>query len=184
MTCTGHTDIVGHGKTDLSISGQYRYALDAAELDFMATTDHNQTYNMTAKGELKKGKLDALDEYGWWRTQKVADMYLFPGRFVSLYGYERSMEDPGGHRNLIWPERRGELIPGDMGILSENIPAGTLGAAEADGRDLHSPQSVGTAGQLGMARPHQPACAGNVPGLPALLRICQRRPRREPGPPG
>ena len=119
-----HTDIVGHGKTDPSISGQYRYALDAAELDFMATTDHNQTYNMTAKGELREGKLDALDEYGWWRTQKVADMYLFPGRFVSLYGYERSMEDPGGHRNLIWPERRGELIPGDMGIPSENIPLG------------------------------------------------------------
>ena len=119
-----HTDIVGHGWTDLSISGQYRYALDGAELDFMATTDHNQTYNMVAKGAMNVGKEDALGEYGWWRTQKVADMYLFPGRFVSLFGYERSMNYPGGHRNLIWPERRGELIPGDVGIPSDNIPLG------------------------------------------------------------
>ena len=119
-----HTDIVGHGWTDLSISGQFRYALDAAELDFMATTDHNQTYNMVASGERTVGKEDALGEYGWWRTQKVADMYLFPGRFVSLFGYERSMEYPGGHRKLIWPERRGELIPGDVGIPSDNIPLG------------------------------------------------------------
>src|SRR5262249_6602342 len=79
-----HTDIVGHGYTDLSISGQYRYGWDAAELDFMATTDHSQTYADTVDA------LTALDEYGWWRTQKIADMYLFPGRFVSLYGYERS----------------------------------------------------------------------------------------------
>ena len=113
-----HTDIVGHGYTDASISGQYRYALDAAELDFMGTTDHSQTYANTADA------ISALDEYGWWRTQKVADMYLFSGRFASIYGYERSMVKPGGHRNIFWRDRKGELIPGDMGIPSDNIPLG------------------------------------------------------------
>ena len=109
-----HTDIRGHGSADVSATDQYRYALDAAELDFMATTDH-----VMVSGNAWS---DGLDEYSWWRTQKNADLYWFPGRFVSLYGYERSYDTPGGHRNIIWPHRRGELIPGDRRIPSDNIP--------------------------------------------------------------
>jgi hypothetical protein len=111
-----HTDIRGHGGTDPSVPDLYRYALDAAELDFMATTDHN----------LVSGNAwsDGLDEYAWWITQKNADLHFFPGRFVSLYGYERSMAPPGGHRNIIWPNRGGELIPGDRRLAPDNIPLG------------------------------------------------------------
>lgn len=111
-----HTDIRGHGGTDPSIADQYRYAYDAAELDFMATTDHNLVTGDDWS--------DGLDEYGWWRTQKNADLYLFPGRFVSLFAYERSFTSPGGHRNIVWPDRSGELIPGDRRIPAENIPLG------------------------------------------------------------
>ncbi|MDA2924532.1 hypothetical protein MYX65_07730 [Acidobacteria bacterium AH-259-L09] len=111
-----HTDIRGHGGTDISIPDQYRYALDAAELDFMATTDHNQV-----SGD---AWADGVEEYGWWRTQKNADLYYFPGRFVSLYAYERSFVTPGGHRNIVWPNRGGELITGDRRIPAENIPLG------------------------------------------------------------
>ncbi len=111
-----HTDIRGHGGTDPSVPDLYRYAFDAAELDFMATTDHNLTSG--------NAWLDGLDEYAWWITQKNADLHFFPGRFVSLYGYERSLAPPGGHRNIIWPDRRGELIPGDRRVAADNIPLG------------------------------------------------------------
>ncbi|HEY2931522.1 MAG TPA: DUF3604 domain-containing protein [Acidobacteriota bacterium] len=111
-----HTDIRGHGGTDPSVPDLYRYALDAAELDFMATTDHNLTTGNAWS--------DGLDEYAWWVTQKNADLHMLPGRFVSLYGYERSMVAPGGHRNVIWPNRKNELIPGDRRLASENIPLG------------------------------------------------------------
>ena len=34
------------------------------------------------------------------------------------------MVKPGGHRNIFWRDRKGELIPGGMGIPSDNIPLG------------------------------------------------------------
>ena len=38
-------------------------------------------------------------------TQKLADMYHFPERFSTLYGYERNPGNPFGHRNLIYTHR-------------------------------------------------------------------------------
>ncbi len=45
------------------------------------------------------------EEYNWWLTQKSNDLYFMPQRFVTLFGYERSVPYPNGHRNVIWPER-------------------------------------------------------------------------------
>lgn len=67
----------------------YRYALDAAQLDFIMTADHGY----------------GGQEYNWWRTEKAADLHFLPGRFVPMYGYERSVAYPNGHRNLVFPER-------------------------------------------------------------------------------
>lgn len=85
-----HTDISQDGMGDGSLMDLYRYGLDAAALDFLIVSDHNMGHD---------------NEYCWWRTQQSNDLYHVAGRFVPLYGYERSVPYPNGHRNVIWTER-------------------------------------------------------------------------------
>src|SRR5579884_3076550 len=85
-----HPDISPDGVGDGSLMDLYRYALDAAALDFIVVTDHN---------------MGSDKEYPWWRTQKSNDLYDMPQRFVPMYGYERSVPYPNGHRNVMWAER-------------------------------------------------------------------------------
>jgi hypothetical protein len=91
-----HTDISLDGMGDGSLMDLYRYAIDAAALDFGFVGDHNMGQD---------------NEYCWWRTQKANDLYTLPGRFFSLYGYERSVPYPNGHRNVIWVERGQRTLP-------------------------------------------------------------------------
>ncbi len=85
-----HTDISLDGTGDGSLYDSFRYMMDAAAMDFYVVTDH-------------KGGNDT--EYNWWRTEKAEDMFHVPGRFVTLFGYERSLSYPNGHRNIILPTR-------------------------------------------------------------------------------
>ena len=92
-----HTELsqdVG-GMDDGSLPEFYRYMIDAAEMDFGASTDH------------QAGGTD------FWNamTQKLADMYHFPERFSTLYGYERNPGNPYGHRNLIYTHRNYPIVP-------------------------------------------------------------------------
>lgn len=92
-----HTELsqdVG-GVDDGSLPEFYRYMIDAAEMDFGASTDH------------QAGGTD------FWNamTQKLADMYHFPERFSTLYGYERNPGNPFGHRNLIYTHRDYPIVP-------------------------------------------------------------------------
>jgi hypothetical protein len=91
-----HTDISLDGMGDGSLMDLHRYAIDAAALDFGFVGDHNMGQD---------------NEYCWWRTQKANDLYTLPGRFLSLYGYERSVPYPNGHRNVIWVERGQRTLP-------------------------------------------------------------------------
>ncbi len=91
-----HTDISLDGSGDGSLYDAFRYMMDAAAMDFFLVTDH-------------KGSNDT--EYSWWRTEKAEDMFHVPGRFVTLFGYERSLSYPNGHRNIILPERGHRPIP-------------------------------------------------------------------------
>jgi hypothetical protein len=91
-----HTDISGDGVGDGSVMDLHRYALDAAALDYVFITDHN---------------MGGDNEYNWWRTQKANDLYTVPGAFISMYGYERSVRYPNGHRNVIWTERGHRTLP-------------------------------------------------------------------------
>ncbi|WP_018628730.1 hypothetical protein [Niabella aurantiaca] len=85
-----HTDISVDGSNDGSILDAYRYARDAAALDFVGVSNHT----------------DAVwDEYNWWNTQKLQDLYQIHDAFVSFYGYERSVEYPNGHRNIFFTKR-------------------------------------------------------------------------------
>jgi hypothetical protein len=91
-----HTDISGDGAGDGSIADLYRYALDAAALDFILVADHNMGDD---------------NEYCWWRTQKANDLYTVPKAFIGMYGYERSVAYPNGHRNVIWLNRGHRTLP-------------------------------------------------------------------------
>jgi hypothetical protein len=84
-----HTEISLDGAGDGTLYDAYRYAMDAAGLDFLVVTDHQSGQN----------------NYMWWRTQKAADMFHVPGFFTAVYGTERSVNYPNGHRNLLFAQR-------------------------------------------------------------------------------
>jgi hypothetical protein len=85
-----HTELSGDGAGDGMLEDNYRYTLDAASMDIGYVSDHQMGQN---------------EEYNWWMTQKSNDLYYMPQRFVPMYGYERSVPFPNGHRNIIWSER-------------------------------------------------------------------------------
>ncbi len=85
-----HTELSNDGAGDGSLDELYRYALDAAAMDYAHVGDH---------------QMGSDEEYNWWITQKSNDLYQMPRRFVPLFGYERSVWWPNGHRNVIWAER-------------------------------------------------------------------------------
>ena len=92
-----HTDISGDGVGDGSLMDLHRYALDAAAFDFVHRLRPQHGRRRT--------------NIRWWRTQKANDLYTVPGAFISMYGYERSVPYPNGHRNVIWPERGHRTLP-------------------------------------------------------------------------
>ena len=98
-----HTEISMDGAADGTLWDAYRYALNAASLDFLGVSDHNYGQWLdTDEPELPQSD----NEFQWWRTQKSADLFYVPGRFTPLYGYERTPNFPLGHRN-IFHDRRG-----------------------------------------------------------------------------
>lgn len=78
------------GMVDGSVFDFYRYMIDAAAMDFGAVTDHN------AGGD---------SEYWKWLIEKSSDLYHAPSAFIPFYAYERSVEYPNGHRNIIHARR-------------------------------------------------------------------------------
>ena len=90
-----HTSLSGDGVGDGSLWDFYRYALDAASLDFSTVTDHQ----------------GGGTAYNWWKIQKSTDLFLSPGRLTTLYAYERSVLYPNGHRNIVFPGRGAPILP-------------------------------------------------------------------------
>ena len=90
-----HTDISMDGAGDGSLFDAYRYAMDGANMDFFLVTDHQS----------------GVQEYTWWRIEKSADMFHVPGFFTTLYGTERSLNYPNGHRNLVFTKRGVKILP-------------------------------------------------------------------------
>ena len=91
-----HTELSHDGAGDGSLFDLYRYAIDAAGLDFVLVADH---------------QMGDGDEYSWWITQKSNDMFYVEGAFQPMYGYERSVFYPNGHRNFIFPKRGVRVLP-------------------------------------------------------------------------
>ena len=92
-----HTDISQDGAGDGSLFDSYRYMIDAAAMDLYLVTGHNSGHDQ---------------EYSWWRIEKSEDMFHLPGFFVTLFGYERSLGYPNGHRNIIYSKRGNRPLGG------------------------------------------------------------------------
>ncbi|MFA6543731.1 MAG: hypothetical protein WCS99_04850 [Limisphaerales bacterium] len=75
----------------------FRYAYDMAGLDFLGTSDHTDAAKI-------------YDPYEWWQTQRLVDVFYVPGRFNSLYAYEREQGFPWGHRNVVFAQRGGPVV--------------------------------------------------------------------------
>ncbi len=110
-----HTELSwdGGGAQDGSLQDFYRYMIDAASMDFGASTDH----------------MGGANEYWWWYTQKMTDMYHVPGSHVPIFGYERSVTQPHGHRNVFYATRAGRVTPFFMrsGVESFEMPGSPQG---------------------------------------------------------
>ena len=102
-----HTDISGDGARVGGIVGAWRYFIDASYLDWAGCCDHDNGYR----------------EYPWWRTQKQSDAFHLPGKFVTLFSYERSVRYPEGHRNLLFAQRGIRPLPSDCQGRRRTRPA-------------------------------------------------------------
>ncbi|MBI3683666.1 MAG: hypothetical protein HY235_25090 [Acidobacteria bacterium] len=92
-----HTELsVDVGAPDGSVLDFFRYMLDAAAMDFSGPTDHQGG-----------GSYD----YWWWLTQKLDDLFHVPGAYVPLFGYERSLAYPFGHKNVFHTYRGVRVVP-------------------------------------------------------------------------
>ncbi len=105
-----HTDISMDGAGDGSLWDAYRYTMDGAGMDYFLLTDHQS-------GD---------DEYTWWRIDKSADMFHVPGFFTALYGTERSVSYPNGHRNLVFTRRGVPILPFAPGEGKAEVNTGSL----------------------------------------------------------
>jgi Protein of unknown function (DUF3604) len=93
-----HSEFSMDGNNDGSLLQVYRYAIDAARLDYLLQTEHNGA-----------GGPDI--EYINWVLQQTADVLTVPGRFQPFYGYERSVVYPNGHRNILFAKRGNPTLP-------------------------------------------------------------------------
>jgi hypothetical protein len=91
-----HTEISWDGGADGSLEDMFRYALDAAALDWIGNGDHDN---------------GAGREYSWWLIQKYTDAYTAKDRFTPLFCYERSVSYPHGHRNCLFVQRGVRTLP-------------------------------------------------------------------------
>jgi hypothetical protein len=65
-------------------------------------------------------------EYNWWRTEKFYDLFVIPGRFTPLFGYERSVNYPNGHRNVVFDHRGVRTLPVGAAENSGKVNSGGI----------------------------------------------------------
>jgi hypothetical protein len=90
-----HTEISWDGAPDGSLEDMFRYAIDAAQFDWIGNGDHDN---------------GAGREYSWWLTQKCTDAYHTKA-FTTMFTYERSVGYPHGHRNVMFAQRGVMTLP-------------------------------------------------------------------------
>ncbi|HEX4131346.1 MAG TPA: hypothetical protein VHZ24_15000 [Pirellulales bacterium] len=99
-----HTEFSAHRDGDGLLEDSLRYAHDAVDHDWMGNGDHDNGLG---------------HEYMWWLIQKTFDIHTHAPHFLGAMTYERSVQFPNGHRNVIMPRRgirplpRGDVKSGD-----------------------------------------------------------------------
>jgi len=106
-----HTDISNDGAGDGSLEDYYRYNLDAAAMDTGIVADHNMGGDV---------------EYNWWRTEKSYDLFFILNRYTPLFGYERSVNYPNGHRNVVFDHRGVPTLPVTANENRGQVNSGSL----------------------------------------------------------
>jgi hypothetical protein len=106
-----HSEFSMDGNNDGSLNQSYRYAMDAAQLDYLAQTEHN-------------GDGGPDIPYISWLLQQMSDLMNLPGMFTPFYSYERSVVYPNGHRNILFPQRGVPTLP-----IPKSEQQGETGAA-------------------------------------------------------
>jgi hypothetical protein len=91
-----HTEISSDGQRDGPIIDAYRYFIDAASMDWGGCCDHDNGGGR---------------EYSWWISQQLTDAYHLGGNFVPMFSYERSVNYPEGHRNVVFQQRGIRVLP-------------------------------------------------------------------------
>jgi hypothetical protein len=102
-----HTEFSSHGDIDGLLEDAWRYALDAADLDWIGNGDHDNGFG---------------SEYMWWHFQKVTELFQHTPRFVAMHVYERSVVYPNGHRNVIFPRPGIRPLPRATTPVLEGTP--------------------------------------------------------------
>ncbi len=106
-----HSDISNDGSGDGSLEDYYRYMIDVAAMDTGIITDHN---------------MGGDAEYNWWRTEKSYDLFHIPNGYTPLFGYERSVNYPNGHRNVVFDHRGVRTLPVGAAENRGEVNSGTL----------------------------------------------------------
>lgn len=94
-----HTDVSFDGGGDSTMYDMMRYEIDAVQQEFIAAWDHDN---------------GGGQDYSWWRSQKLADLFYLEDTFEPLYGYERSNGYPNGHRNVVFAHRGVRCLARDL----------------------------------------------------------------------
>jgi hypothetical protein len=170
-----HTDISGDGGSDGTLEDMWRYALDVGALDWIGCGDHDNGGGR---------------EYPWWLTQKTTDLYHVAPRFNPMFTYERSVNYPGGHRNVMFARRGADLAPAHGRQRHpdgrERPRPGRRDALQVPPRaerhlcSTHLGHHDGD--RLARQRPEGRAVRRDLPGRPRLLRVLRCPPRgAQPG---
>jgi Protein of unknown function (DUF3604) len=91
-----HSEVSMDGGSDGTLLDQWRYVLDAVDMDWIGCCDHDN---------------GAGREYSWWIIQKLTDVFYAPGKLTPLFAYERSVPYPEGHRNVLFAQRGIRPLP-------------------------------------------------------------------------
>jgi len=120
-----HTEISSDGGGDGLLLDMWRYALDAAALDWIGNGDHDNGSDR---------------EYSWWIVQKTTDYFHCTGQFTPMFCYERSCRYPDGHRNVVFARRGIRPLPrlvGGQGKSMDALPESTKRPSSPDTQMLY-----------------------------------------------
>jgi hypothetical protein len=91
-----HSELSFDGVRDGPMIDSYRYFIDAVALGWVGCCDHDN---------------GGSREYSWWMIQKFTTAYLLGSKFIPMYYYERSINYPEGHRNVLFSQRGIRPLP-------------------------------------------------------------------------